>query len=861
MRYFLLFLFFAAGLSAAEHPHLLFSKEDVPALQAKIKAGGIPGKAYKQLIARCNKHLQMKSVPSKIVKSQLSDAKLDALSELALAWQLGGDMKYLNAVERLVTDARNRKIDLIKTGHHVPYILDWAYVGLSLANQKYLKDLILKELKTNPKMNRHPAFSIFGNWGYFMYMPHSIRYRAVLSGHPEFDKAGLDKAALAMKTQLKYAIVPGGAVTEHGAYFNYPMVINGSAILMLERKGYSMVKDSNFPKLPEWLLLETAPMLPLRFIPMEDCNVQDPEEYVLRLIKRLVPESKAIDQLLIWANAEQEPAPDPISGIIYHKAPEKVTPEKFALSRFFPEMNLLLYRSDWSEKALHFASEAIVSRGHSHSDVGSFVLHYGGVMRTTDPGYGHKSGLLHNIVTINGKAPSEHGGAGLVNGLVIGKFAVLYTVDAFDAWNRKVGYSSRMIEKPEVSKAERTFAVMPPDVKNQVPGYVIVTDSIRSLLPNATYEFRLQQEPFNNIRTAKDTAEIAVGAGAAVDFKKKSLKLNVSSAGTYDLYMLGAGKSQLFTKVNGKDVGKFWFSTPLPYRLTWNCIAKKVPLKGGENIVELNAAQTLKGAWIYAGNKRPIFGVPAENSVGFTAKAVKTTVWYPLPENVSLKVADVKCGKEFQHVRTVIAEGRTGDFLTVILPDAVQPIRKSLGNWYGFSHSLEWKNAVDFIAVGTAPKSVAAPLQPQLKMMRVPKKAVGKIPGTLPDELQYFIAGGGDLKLHTKVVFEAKEAQGDRQMITYPRVAIQSWVVCDGETLTMDLRLERRSNAYSRKISVKAFAPKAKAVYCNGRSVEFRKEGKYIVFTVMPEEPRVPGTWHKKAQTGFTEEFYRETGK
>ena len=224
MRYLLILLFFAAGLSAAEHPHLLFSKEDVPALQAKIKAGGVPGKTFKMLEKRCAKHLQMKAVPNKVVKGQLSDSKLDALSELAFMWQLTGDAKYLNAVERLITDARNKKIDLIKTGHHVPYIFDWAYTGLSAENQKYLKDSILKELKTNPKMNRHPAFSIFGNWGYFMYMPYSIRWRAVLSGHPEFDKRGLDKAAFAMKTQLKHAITPDGAATEHGAYLNYPFV-------------------------------------------------------------------------------------------------------------------------------------------------------------------------------------------------------------------------------------------------------------------------------------------------------------------------------------------------------------------------------------------------------------------------------------------------------------------------------------------------------------------------------------------------------------------------------------------------------------------------------------------------------------
>lgn len=861
MRYLLILLFFAAGLSAAEHPHLLFSKEDVPALQAKIKAGGVPGKTFKMLEKRCAKHLQMKAVPNKVVKGQLSDSKLDALSELAFMWQLTGDAKYLNAVERLITDARNKKIDLIKTGHHVPYIFDWAYTGLSAENQKYLKDSILKELKTNPKMNRHPAFSIFGNWGYFMYMPYSIRWRAVLSGHPEFDKRGLDKAAFAMKTQLKHAITPDGAATEHGAYLNYPFVINGSAILMLERKGYSMVKGSNLPKVADWILLETAPMRPLRYLSLSDCNVQDPACYVLRLFDYLMPDSAAIQQLLVWGNAENELAPDPISGIIYHRKPKAVSTDKFALSQFYPEMNLMLYRSDWSEKALHFASEAIVGRGHSHSDVGSFILHYDGAMRTFDPGYGVKSGLSHNIVTINGKAPSEHGGAGLVNGQVTGKFAMLYAVDAFDAWNRKVAYSSRMTETPTVTKAERNFAVMPPDAKNKIPGYMIIADCIRSLNPNATYEFHLQQESFNNITTGKNTAEILAGTGAATDLKKKTVKLKVAQAGTYDLYLLAAGKSQLFTKANGKGVGKFWFTTPLPFRFMWHCIAKKVALNAGENTIELDAVNGLKAAYLYAGNSKPVFGIPEDNSVALNSKNLKTTVWFASPKNVTMKVTDVKQKADFQNHRTLTAESKIGEFLTVLLPDAVQPVRKELNNWYGFTHSLEWKNAVDFFAMGVAPKSPASPLQPQLKLIRVPRKALGAFPKVLPSDLKYFIAGGGDLKLHTNVLFEAKEAQGDKQMITYPRVAIQAWVVNDGDSLTMDLRLERRSNAYSRKILVKAFAPNAKTVYCNGKAVKFRKEGKYILFTVMPEASRVPGVWQKAAQTRFMEEFYQDNEK
>ena len=120
------------------------------------------------------------------------------------------------------------------------------------------------------------------------------------------------------------------------------------------------------------------------------------------------------------------------------------------------------------------------------------------------------------------------------------------------------------------------------------------------------------------------------------------------------------------------------------------------------------------------------------------------------------------------------------------------------------------------------------------------------------------MACGGDLKVGGHVVFEAKEANGDRQMITYPRVALQGWAVCDSAAVRVELRAERRSGAFLRPVTVRAFAPLATEVYCNGKKVTFSRNGKYISFTAMPEMPRLPEKDKNDAYSRFTETFLNE---
>ena len=80
----------------------------------------------------------------------------------------------------------------------------------------------------------------------------------------------------------------------------------------------------------------------------------------------------------------------------------------------------------------------------------------------------------------------------------------------------------------------------------------------------------------------------------------------------------------------------------------------------------------------------------------------------------------------------------------------------------------------------------------------------------------------------------AREAENDRQMITYPRVAWLAWAMRDADGLRVTLRPEPRSHARPLKIAVRAFAPNAKTVMCNGASIPFQQHEQYVDFTFSP---------------------------
>ena len=723
-----LFLFLLAVLQAEPlHPHLLFGRDELPDIRARAQSG-VGQKALELLRARCEKHLALETFATQEKRGQLSEKALDPLTELALVWQITSESRYAVALERLVSVARSVQMDLLKYGCHVPFLFDWGYEALSPDSRNYLKQQILTVLRDDPRCKRFPPFCIQGNWGYFMYRPWAIRWQAVLAGHPEYDEAALRQMAADLKTLLCHAITSQGVPTEHGAYLNYPFELNGSAMLILQRKGMLAVAETNLPKLTHWLWLETTSVNPPRYFPLSDCRVQPPSLYVLRLLHLLLPNDAELEAFMRRCGEESEQRPDPISGLLYARSVgEGVLPDSPAYLAD-AQTNLLLFRANWQVGAWQFATQAIPMRGHSHSDVGSLVVFAGQSFRIFDPGYAVVAGTSHNIAGFDGVTPSAHGGAGSMESLVDSHGGVA-SVDSFDAWNTRVLYANRMEFTPQVSWAYRDMVFLAPE--NDLPGCIYVADNLRALKEQPGYELYWQQEL---------TQRAELGEGFA------------------------------------------WFEDD-------SCHAR-------------------------------------------------TKLLFLQPLSVKQTLQEKKLARSDQYHRTLQVSGGDGRFLTAILTldNRSEPVVKCFERpLHGFSHALQWASCTDFLAgPQPCPKSGAMPLPARLKVVRVPKDALAGFPRELPDNLQWYLSAGGEFQVGSSLLFMAREAENDCQMITYPRVAWLAWAMCDAEGLRVTLRPEPRSHAKPLKIAVRAFAPNAKTVVCNGVSIPFQQHDKYVDFTFSP---------------------------
>ena len=571
-----------------EHPHLLFGSENLPSLREKTKSG-IPKLAYEQMLQRCEEHLQIKELKQARTTTQNSDVKLDPLCELALAWQLSRDERYKQVIIGLLELCRREKLDLLQMRYDAALLLDWSYEFLNDADRSYLKDIIVKDIKGNPKYQRFPFFAIKSNWGFFMYAPLIIRNAAVLRGHPEYDQKIIERAVNQMQMLYTCWIDDDGCPAEHGAYLNYPMEINGAvATAILQRMGYDLVSKTNLHKIPQWQIWEISPAAPFCYYPMGDCNLQRPSLFVERFLLAMLPNDELTNQLARQIGVENDPNPDPISGIIWHSPITSVSKDFSPLpdkAKFFKYNNLLHYKSDWSENAFCLATQADIKQGHSHSDVGSFLLWAYGKFWVFDPGYAIKDAEDHNVILIDGKGSSSIGGEGIVNQCLISDFAVTISIDSRQRWNTQSQYALRQQATPTVTDAERVITILCPDKDLKVPPYLLVYDYLRCDDKIHKYTWLLQQNKYNTFEYKPGGAVIKspVATSCMVGPKSKESmsfieqEIDISTDGKYYLYVLGSGKTDLAITLDGKKIGNLSLNAVQSWN--WFCISGKKPLE------------------------------------------------------------------------------------------------------------------------------------------------------------------------------------------------------------------------------------------------------------------------------------------
>jgi len=549
--------FTGGGVSTAApvHPHLFFSKEELPAIRKRVERG-TPKRAWFFMKERCKKYLLLtKLLPS----SDLDTPKLDPLSELALAWQISERVEYRDKFLELLQAARKENMDLGALHYDTAMIFDCGYNVMSEDDRQYLKTFLLRAMKRQENAYKVVWFP-FSNWGLIPGMT-GLREAAVLYGHPEYQPELLEHAAELVRNVFCCFIDDAGFPGEGGDYLNYPFGrIGGASVFILKRKGFDLVTGTNLHKIPQYLLAAGIPREGLpSYFPFGDSGYSTPSPYTLRVLLNMMPQNALMHRVAVLADIESEHMPDPFSGIFYYvpvQNPSSPIPD-LPHATFDSESGIVTYKSDITPDAFFVASCTRQGRGHTHEDVGNFIMRAYGEDWLTDPGYGEGSLLLHNMVAINNDSPKSCGAPGFIQQALLAPSAVIVRSDLTPFWNfyRRPSQGSPLFHAAyPVQHAYRTLVVLPGNPDRGIPPYVILSDDVKRDENSHLYSQLFQTGHDKEITLSDHGAMITKGDG---HMRVAVLEPQEAVVGTDEWKTYGRFAGKKFRRVKAEVTGRY----------------------------------------------------------------------------------------------------------------------------------------------------------------------------------------------------------------------------------------------------------------------------------------------------------------
>lgn len=245
-----------------EHPRLLFTRAEEPAVKRLIKEDPLAGELADTLRSQADSIAQLPQIPYKFDKYGnmlwTSRAYVARLGTLALAYRLYGDEKYLRAANEALLWVCNfpdwdpkHYLDTAEMTTAVAIAYDWLFDALPEATKELVKNCIYKNAVS--KVLREYAYGGPGswakretNWNVVCNTGMTLGALAVAEDYPQETDSILKNAAKYMPNCLKH-FAPDGVCYEGPGYWGYT---NSYLALYLKAVTDNGGDKGNIAKLP-----------------------------------------------------------------------------------------------------------------------------------------------------------------------------------------------------------------------------------------------------------------------------------------------------------------------------------------------------------------------------------------------------------------------------------------------------------------------------------------------------------------------------------------------------------------------------------------------------------------------------------
>jgi len=438
------------------HPRLLLFEGDKASIRKTIASNEIWKKTDQTILSWCDTLLGRPPVQHILTGKRLLGPARECLLRvcyLSYAWRTTEDNRYFRRAEKEMLAAAafadwnpDHFLDVAEFTMALAIGYDWLYSGLSESSRKMIREAILKNGLEPSLIGKYTDWlSRPDNWNQVCNTGLTYGALAIYESNPELSKQIIDRAIATISLPMK-SYDPDGTYNEGYGYWGYGTTFNVmflSAVEKVFKTDFGLLRNKGFYKTAGFLNnMSGSSGEPFNY--SDNGSVMELHPAMFWLAKRLK------DNSLLWSEKpkiEQELNDHykflPIlmiwgAGMDLNKIHEPK--EKMWVGR--GKTPVALMRTSWTDPNAIFVGikGGTCSVGHSHMDIGSFVMESDGVRWAMDFGpqsynsiesrgidlWSRKQGsqrwqifrynnFAHNTLTVNGELQLVDGAAPLIS--------------------------------------------------------------------------------------------------------------------------------------------------------------------------------------------------------------------------------------------------------------------------------------------------------------------------------------------------------------------------------------------------------------------------------------------------------------